>query len=499
MLSPSTDYWHAAGRVDVTPGSSIGSMRAFTPPNAGFDYFATEAHYRSLGERVIATLGGFSVVVVTGDPPASALALAAALSEMAGSRYTAIPLRYAAEPRGREPSHFRHVLSVSLLHGRAASETTAPTLPLVISENADGLSDEHIQEIFKAIGDRRVGAAVLLARSEFLARLERPLLHVWLARRLLVARLRFQELGADEIPAFIRHQLGSGGEEGVFTPEAMTAIANVSGGDPIVVNRFSRRLLVFAAEPSRDRLALAEPDPDALAPPEMPSGERPSTNLDQPPTPIRRGRGTILKLSAGTVFCLGCLGVAAVWLLNPAEHKIAAPGSQISAAFVTVPENGSLSGEAAPSGGDVARSAAPTSGSSPEEPAGSDAEPAAVAGASAAGPEQQTAAPVVAAPAAETVPAPAEVPSPPPRLSAAEIAQMVERGDRFFAQLDIASARLFYERAAEAGDAGAALKLAKTYDPVSLYSARLNGTRGDADRAAYWYRRARDLGAAEPR
>jgi hypothetical protein len=31
---------------------------------------------------------------------------------------------------------------------------------------------------------------VLLARSEFLARLERPLLHVWLARRPFVARRR---------------------------------------------------------------------------------------------------------------------------------------------------------------------------------------------------------------------------------------------------------------------------------------------------------------------
>jgi hypothetical protein len=60
------------------------------------------------------------------------------------------------------------------LRGRAASETAAPTLPLVIFENANRFSDEHIKEIFKAIGDRRLGAAVLLARSEFLARLERP-------------------------------------------------------------------------------------------------------------------------------------------------------------------------------------------------------------------------------------------------------------------------------------------------------------------------------------
>jgi hypothetical protein len=176
---------------------------------------------------------------------------------------------------------------------------------------------------------------------------------------------------------------------------------------------------------------------------------------------MRRGHGTILKLSAGAVFCFGCLGVAAVWLLNPAEQKNAAPGSQITAAAVTVPENGTLSGETAP-WGDVARSAAPTSGSPPEEPAGSDEKPAAVSEASAAGPEQQTATPAVAAPPAETVATPAQVASPPPCLSAAEVAKSVERGEKFFGQLNIASARLLYERAAEVEDAGAALKLAKT-------------------------------------
>ena len=85
------------------------------------------------------------------------------------------------------------------------------------------------------------------------------------------------------------------------------------------------------------------------------------------------------------------------------------------------------------------------------------------------------------------------------RLSAAEIAALLARGDRFLALGDIASARLFYEHAAEVGDGGAALKLAKTFDPVVLHFARLYGVRGDADLAAYWYRRARDLREAAPR
>jgi TPR repeat protein len=65
-----------------------------------------------------------------------------------------------------------------------------------------------------------------------------------------------------------------------------------------------------------------------------------------------------------------------------------------------------------------------------------------------------------------------------------------------FALGDIASARLFYERAADAGEGQAALKLAKAFDPVLLYLAHFYGVRGDADIAAYWYRRAHDQGEA---
>ena len=81
--------------------------------------------------------------------------------------------------------------------------------------------------------------------------------------------------------------------------------------------------------------------------------------------------------------------------------------------------------------------------------------------------------------------------------SGIEAAPLLARGDSMFALGDVGSARLFYERAADAGDGQAALNLAKTLDPVFLYSARLYWVRGDADRAAYWYRRARDFGAPE--
>jgi hypothetical protein len=79
------------------------------------------------------------------------------------------------------------------------------------------------------------------------------------------------------------------------------------------------------------------------------------------------------------------------------------------------------------------------------------------------------------------------------RLSPAGIAALVARGDGFLSTGDIASARLFYERAADAGDGPAALRLGATLDPGFLNRAGIRGVQGDADQAASWYRRARKL------
>jgi hypothetical protein len=89
--------------------------------------------------------------------------------------------------------------------------------------------------------------------------------------------------------------------------------------------------------------------------------------------------------------------------------------------------------------------------------------------------------------------------SPPaaPRIPAAEISALVERGDALFSARDISSARLYYERAAEAGDGQAALQLGESFDPVMLEGAGVRGVTGDPARALSWYRRARELGVAE--
>jgi hypothetical protein len=114
-------------------------------------------------------------------------------------------------------------------------------------------------------------------------------------------------------------------------------------------------------------------------------------------------------------------------------------------------------------------------------------------------PQPNASVPTPAAPPAAATP---QAPSPPVQsragqhLSAADIAALVTRGDAFLSAGDIASARLFYERAADAGDGAAALRLGATFDPNFLGRVGVRGNPGDPARAASWYRRARDLGDA---
>jgi hypothetical protein len=75
--------------------------------------------------------------------------------------------------------------------------------------------------------------------------------------------------------------------------------------------------------------------------------------------------------------------------------------------------------------------------------------------------------------------------------------ELLVRGDALFAAGDLTSARLFYERAANAGDAQAALRLGETYDPAFLVPKRFGGGKGDAGLAGHWYLRADALGSAE--
>jgi len=67
---------------------------------------------------------------------------------------------------------------------------------------------------------------------------------------------------------------------------------------------------------------------------------------------------------------------------------------------------------------------------------------------------------------------------------------MMRRAEALAAVGDLGGARLFYERLALAGDARAALALARSYDPAWLRQTGGVGVAPDLVRAAYWYARA---------
>jgi hypothetical protein len=293
-----------------------------------------------------------------------------------------------------------------------------------------------------------------------------------------------------------------------------------------------------------------------VVPPDMPPEEcgvptfreRPRQNRTAPELGIQlstrmwRDRRLTLKLCAGTVFCFICVGVvAAVVHIHPAEQDIVASNTAPATdSSPRVSADGSLTTWTALPQANVA----PLPESQPKEPISLPAEPAPTAAVASAAPtpdvaltikmpalpsspaalrpttevaaptetretKVSTAIPPAASPTGAALRAPTVsptesqtpestplAPGPPPaqlRLSAAEIAMLLARGDTLLVQGDISSARLFYERAADAGDGRAALRLGNTFDPNFLDLAHLH-VRGDSAIAESWYSRARELG-----
>jgi hypothetical protein len=97
---------------------------------------------------------------------------------------------------------------------------------------------------------------------------------------------------------------------------------------------------------------------------------------------------------------------------------------------------------------------------------------------------------------------PSEVQTPPAskavrRLDPEEIKLLMKQGEQFTAAGDLATARLVFQRAAEAGDATAALAMGATYDPIVLNKVGVLGTSADVGKARTWYQKAKELGSPE--
>jgi TPR repeat protein len=85
-----------------------------------------------------------------------------------------------------------------------------------------------------------------------------------------------------------------------------------------------------------------------------------------------------------------------------------------------------------------------------------------------------------------------------PTLNAEDIAILFNRGRELLATGDIAAARVSLLRAAEAGDAEAALMLASTFDPVALKNIGIYGmVAADISLARTWYEKAKEFGSQE--
>jgi hypothetical protein len=83
------------------------------------------------------------------------------------------------------------------------------------------------------------------------------------------------------------------------------------------------------------------------------------------------------------------------------------------------------------------------------------------------------------------------------RLSQDEIAKLFKRGEEYMGQGRISTARLLFQRAAEACDMKAAFALGATYDPIMLKKLGVTLLDPDIATARTWYEQARRLGLSE--
>jgi hypothetical protein len=86
---------------------------------------------------------------------------------------------------------------------------------------------------------------------------------------------------------------------------------------------------------------------------------------------------------------------------------------------------------------------------------------------------------------------------PPRKLDAESIALLIKEAEKHISTGDVVTARMIFQRVAEAGDATAALELAATYDPTVLAKLGVMGMGADVEKARAWYRTAESFGSAE--
>jgi hypothetical protein len=362
------------------------------------EYLESAAHYEGVARRILVALRGSSqpLVLVTGDPPPDPEGISEALGKVMAPGNA--PIIISCRPELR-PADLDRTIPL-----RPAPSAHASSV--FIFYEVDQLSDTQIKSIFET-HDQNQRAAILLALTDFLDRLERPALRFLNDR--MTAQIRFQEIGDDEAIAFLHNQLLSQADRRVeargFRRGILVGLA--AGGAALAAV-----IAAFVLHPTSEQVY------------EMPGSAGPS----RPP------------------------GENALMLQPVEEAKMTAAPAERAASVEATSAN-----RAAP----PQLTAPPTRAEDPSE---------------------------VAVQSAERPPA-----SRPP---ATEASALLARGDALLGTGDITSARLFYERAADAGSGLAALRLGATFEPLFPGRAGI-GAATDPAQALFWYRRARDLGVAE--
>jgi hypothetical protein len=397
-------------------------------------YLASEPHYLSVAGRILAALGDkANVVFVTGDPPADPQPLARALHQLAGPRHKVIPVPCGPELTGEEVSRAGSVVTMLPAGGGTVTISDMPETDAPLF-----LFDEAAR-----LSDQQLGEICAMIQHGARQRVA----GVLLARRGFLARLEEPPLQFLREPPALQLRFDEiGDDEGIDFLRHQLAIRHgqeeTRRGRPVLIRSLTV-LGVLAVLGVGGSLAV-----HYVRTPDVKTSDEPShPPADNPPA---------VNLSPS------------VAPPQPTPH--AAPSA---AALPPTPEPPKP--QAVP--------AAPTPG-----PAGPGQMP-----------KPNASVPTPAAPSTTATPQasrPAVQPPADQHLSATEIAALVTRGDAFLSAGDIVSARLFYERAADAGDSAAALRLGAAFDHNFLSRVGIRSNPGDPVQAAFWYRRARDLGDA---
>ena len=212
------------------------------------------------------------------------------------------------------------------------------------------------------------------------------------------------------------------------------------------------------------------------------------------PPPMRQHRNLPLIMFACVTAVLIATAVARQQFRpNEARDNIAAapPDSEILPQSVIIPQvktsqTSALSPGAAPSQSTIT-SQGPASQSATSSPGATSSQ-------SAASPEGETTASLSPGPSGTgTPPASKAVRT----LDPGDIKLLMKQGEQFIAARDLAAARLVFRRAAEAGDAPAALAMGATYDPIVLAKLGVLGMSADVGKARSWYEKAKEFGSPE--